>query len=194
MAEVKVLIEGYALRGEEEKATSTSVLVKTKNFNLIVDPGMDRNLLLKSLKRENLKINNIDYIFLSHYHMDHSLLTGIFENARVLYTGDVYSFDGQISERESNLLGEEIEIIKTPGHNSDCRTMLVKTKQGVIAIAEDVFWWWDDEEQKTDFNSLMKHKDQFATDNEKLKESRKKVLELADYIIPGHGKMFKVNK
>ena len=194
MAEVKVLIEGYALRGEEEKATSTSVLVKTKNFNLIVDPGMDRNLLLKSLKRENLKINNIDYIFLSHYHMDHSLLTGIFENARVLYTGDVYSFDGQISERESNLLGEEIEIIKTPGHNSDCRTMLVKTKQGVIAIAEDVFWWWDDEEQKTDFNSLMKHKDQFATDNKKLKESRKKVLELADYIIPGHGKMFKVNK
>ena len=194
MAEVKVLIEGYALRGKEEKATSTSVLVKTKNFNLIADPGMDRNLLLKSLKRENLRINDINYIFLSHYHMDHSLLTGIFENAQVLYTEDVYSFDGQISERGVNLLGEEIEIIKTPGHNSDCRTMLVKTQQGIIAIAEDVFWWWDDEKQKTEFNSLMKHKDQFATDNKKLKESRKLVLEKADYIIPGHGKMFKVKK
>ncbi|MEK6847852.1 MAG: MBL fold metallo-hydrolase [Nanoarchaeota archaeon] len=194
MAEVKVLIEGYALRGKEEKATSTSVLVKTKNFNLIADPGMDRNLLLKSLKRENLRINDINYIFLSHYHMDHSLLTGIFENAQVLYTEDVYSFDGQISERGVNLLGEEIEIIKTPGHNSDCRTMLVKTQQGIIAIAEDVFWWWDDEKQKTEFNSLMKHKDQFATDNKKLKESRKLVLEKADYIIPGHGKIFKVKK
>ena len=194
MAEVKVLIEGYALRGKEEKATSTSVLVKTKNFNLIADPGMDRNLLLKSLKRENLRINDINYIFLSHYHMDHSLLTGIFENPQVLYTEEVNSNDAQNTERGVNLLGEEIEIIKTPGHNSDCRTMLVKTQQGIIAIAEDVFWWWDDEKQKTEFNSLMKHKDQFATDNKKLKESRKLVLEKADYIIPGHGKIFKVKK
>jgi len=40
----------------------------------------------------------------------------------------------------------------------------------------------------------MMHEDEFATDIEKLKESRKKVLEIADWIIPGHGKMFKVNK
>lgn len=194
MTEVKILIEGHALRKEEEKATSTTVLVKAKNFNLIVDPGMNRNLLIEALKKENLKINDIDYVFLSHYHMDHSLLTGIFENARVLYTDDIYSFDGKISEREDNLLGEDIEIIKTPGHNSDCRTMLVKTQQGIIAISEDVFWWWGDEEQKINFNSLIEHEDEFATDNEKLKESRKKVLEVADYIIPGHGKMFEVKK
>jgi glyoxylase-like metal-dependent hydrolase (beta-lactamase superfamily II) len=194
MAEVKVLIEGYGLRKGEEKATSTTVLVRTKNFNLIVDPGMNRNLLLDSLKKENLKIGDINYVFLSHYHMDHSLLSGIFENAKILYTGDIYSFDGKISERKDKLLGEEIEIIKTPGHNSDCRTMLVKTKQGIIAIAQDVFWWWDDEEQKTDFNSLIEHEDEFATNKDALEESRRLVLEKADYIIPGHGKMFKVKK
>jgi glyoxylase-like metal-dependent hydrolase (beta-lactamase superfamily II) len=194
MPKVKILICGKALREGEERVTSTTVLVKANNFNLIVDPGMNRNLLLESLKKENLKPSDIDYVFLSHYHMDHSLLTGIFENSQVLYTEDIYSFNGKISEREGNLLGEEIKIVKTPGHNSDCRTMLVKTGQGVIAIAEDVFWWWDDEEQKTDFNSLMEHKDEFATDNEKLRESRKLVLEKADYIIPGHGKMFKVKK
>jgi glyoxylase-like metal-dependent hydrolase (beta-lactamase superfamily II) len=28
----------------------------------------------------------------------------------------------------------------------------------------------------------------------KLQESRKKILEMADWIIPGHGKIFKVKK
>lgn len=194
MTEVKVLIEGYASRGDKEKATSTVVLVKTNNFKLIVDPGMDRDKLLEALDKEGLNVKDINYIFLSHYHMDHSLLAGMFENAKVLYTDGVYSFDGEISERDEKLLGEDIEIIKTQGHNSDCRTMIVKTDEGVIAIAEDVFWWWDDEEQRTDEESLMMREDEFATDIEKLKESRKKVLGIADWIIPGHGKMFKVNK
>lgn len=194
MAEVKVLIEGYAKRKDEERATSTTVLVKTKRFNLIVDPGMNRKKLLKALNKENLDVEDIDYVFLSHYHMDHSLLTGIFENAKVLYADDIYSFNGEIAEREDKLLGEDIKIIKTQGHNSDCRTMIVKTGRGVIAIAEDVFWWWDDEEQKTDKKSLMMHNDEFVTDVLKLEDSRRKVLEIADYIIPGHGKMFKVKK
>ena len=40
----------------------------------------------------------------------------------------------------------------------------------------------------------MNKEDDYANDMEKLKESRKKALEIADYIIPGHGKKFKVEK
>jgi glyoxylase-like metal-dependent hydrolase (beta-lactamase superfamily II) len=40
----------------------------------------------------------------------------------------------------------------------------------------------------------MNHRDPYVKDKEKLKESRKKILEIADYVIPGHGKMFKVEK
>lgn len=36
--------------------------------------------------------------------------------------------------------------------------------------------------------------DPFANDNEALKKSRKLVLEKADWIIPGHGKKFKLVK
>ena len=64
--------------------------------------------------------------------------------------------------------------------------------KGKIAIVGDVFWWEDDEEHKTDFESLMNHKDPYVKNEEQLKQSRKRVLELADYIIPGHGEMFKV--
>lgn len=33
-----------------------------------------------------------------------------------------------------------------------------------------------------------------ASNMEALKESRQKVLEISDFIIPGHGRMFKVDK
>ena len=55
-------------------------------------------------------------------------------------------------------------------------------------VGADVFWWAENEEQKVD---IEKH-DDFAEDMKTLKESRRKALEIADFIIPGHGKMFKV--
>ena len=195
MAEIKVLIEGYA-REEKgaEAASCTTTLIKDKQLNIIVDPGMNRRLLLESLKKEKLSIKDINYVILTHYHLDHSLLTGIFENAKVLYSSDIYSFDGKIAENKNRIFSDDIEIIKTPGHNSDCRTIFVKTDKGTIAICADVFWWTEEEEQKTDEKSLLEHEDPYATDKGKLRESRKLILVRADYIIPGHGKMFKVEK
>lgn len=195
MVEVKILINGYAKEnGNIEEATCTTTLIKKDNKNIIVDPGMNRNLLLESLKKEGLSLKDINYVFLTHYHMDHSLLTGIFENAPILYTSDIYSFDGTIRERGNEILGQEIEVIETKGHNSDCRTLLVKTNKGIIAVAGDVFYWFDSEERKTDKESLINREDPYATDIKALKESRKKVLESADYIIPGHGEMFEVKQ
>ena len=195
MAEVKVLIEGYAKEGEKyEHTSSTTVLIKDKKLNIVIDPGMNRKQLLESLKKEGLSPKDIDYVILSHYHLDHSLLTGIFENAKVVYSNEIYSFEGKIFENKGRLFSKDIEIIKTPGHNSDCRTILVKTDKGLIAICEDVFWWRDDEEQKIDEKNLLNHDDPYATNKEILKESRKKILEMADWIIPGHGKIFKVKK
>ena len=40
----------------------------------------------------------------------------------------------------------------------------------------------------------MNHKDPYMKNEKQLMESRNKILEIADYIIPGHGKMFKVEK
>jgi glyoxylase-like metal-dependent hydrolase (beta-lactamase superfamily II) len=47
-------------------------------------------------------------------------------------------------------------------------------------------------EQKTDIKSLLSLKDPFVKDEEALLASRKKILKIADIIIPGHGKPFKV--
>ena len=196
MAEVKVLIQGYAREEEDsESASSTTTLIKESELNIIVDPGMNRELLLEALKKENLSPRDINYVILTHYHLDHSLLAGIFENARVMDNEDIYSFNGKIKRHDNRVPGTDIKIIKTPGHDMFHCSVLVKTKEfGQVAIVSDVFWWSDEEEQKTDKESLMNHEDPYVKNKEELMKSRKKVLEIADYIIPGHGKMFKVEK
>lgn len=196
MAEVKILIEGYAKeKNGAEFVSSTTTLIRERGLNIIVDPGMDRKLLLESLRKENLSPDKINYVILTHYHLDHSLLAGIFENAKVLDNGEAYSWDGKIESHGGRIPRTNIEIIKTPGHDMFHCSVLVKTTDfGKVAIVGDVFWWEDREEQKADKESLMEHKDPYVKNEEELMESRKKILEIVDYIIPGHGKMFKVEK
>ncbi|MBU4369458.1 MBL fold metallo-hydrolase [Patescibacteria group bacterium] len=196
MTEIKILIKGYAReKNGDEYASSTAVLIKTKNKNIIVDPGIDRKRLLTALKKENLSTNDIDYVILTHYHLDHSLLTGIFAKAKILDQSEIYSWDGKIKEHYGYVPGTDIKIIKTPGHDMFHCSVLVKTKKlGLVAIAADVFWWADKQKQKIDKKNLMKLKDPYVKDKKALKISREKILRIADYIIPGHGKMFKVKK
>ncbi len=74
-------------------------------------------------------------------------------------------------------------MVKTPGHSGGSVTLFVKTDKGVIAICGDVFWEEDGPKE-----------DPYATNHEKLKESREFVLNKADWVIPGHGPMYPTKK
>lgn len=193
MAEVKVLIEGYAKQIEKGwVASSTTCLVTVGNQKIITDPGCNREKLLETLNKEGLTTNDIDFVFLSHCHPDHILLAGIFEKAKFITfdTNLMYNKD-LITEFDKHELGKDIEIIETPGHVLEHLSLLVNSPKGKIAIAGDVIWWLDNEEQIFDINQ-KDHTQAKGMNMEALVESRKKLLEVADYIIPGHGKMFKV--
>ncbi len=183
MAEVKILVEGYISADTGGHSCSTIVLVKDKNLKIIVDPGTvpDQNLIKERLKEEGLNVDDINMVFITHSHMDHYRNIGMFPKAKVLdYWG---WWEGDVWKKANENVTEDIKVIKTPGHSQDSITFLVKTEKGTVAICGDVFW-------KENFPE----DDPYATDKEKLKESRKKVLEMADWIIPGHGKMYKVKK
>ena len=92
-------------------------------------------------------------------------------------------WDGGAVSDWSEQFTNDIRIIKTPGHNYDGLTMLVKTADGEVAICGDVFW-------KENFPEV----DAYATDTKKLAASRKKVVEIADWIVPGHSDIYKVKK
>ena len=192
MNEIKVLIEGYAKEIEDGwTASSTVTLVKSNGKNIIVDPGFNRTKLLDSLKKENLEIKDIDYVFLTHNHPDHAFLAGIFENAKVV--DELYIYDKNIITKHGGLIpGTDLKIIRTPGHMEEHCSLVVPTRQGTYVVAGDVFWWLENEKQEVNINKP--DNDPEHMDIQKLIASRKKVLEIADYIIPGHGKMFKVEK
>lgn len=188
MSKVKVLTEGYAKPIKNGwTASSTVILIQTNGKNIIVDPRCNRQKILEELSKNGLKTANINFVFLTHNHTDHVLLMGIFENAKVITSLEVYNGDEQI-EYEGQLPELGLGIIETPGHSDDSKMLLAETEDGRYAIAGDVFWWKEGEEQRIDVNKP----DPYAEESmESLIKSRKKVLDLADWIIPGHGKMFK---
>jgi glyoxylase-like metal-dependent hydrolase (beta-lactamase superfamily II) len=194
MATVKVLINGYVKEVDGvEYASSSVTLICDHDLNILVDVGMNRELLISALKAEGLESKDINYVVLTHTHLDHCLLAAMFENAKFLDDSSIYTFDGKITAHDNKIPDTNIEIISTPGHDELHCSVLVNTDEyGKVAVAADVFWWPDNQEQKTDKESLLNLDDPYMKDKKTLLESRKKLLDIADYIIPGHGKMFKV--
>lgn len=191
MAKVKVLIEGYAKQLEKGwVASSTTCLITTEDKKILTDPGCNREKLLEALGKEGLTTDDIDYVFLSHCHPDHILLAGIFEKAKFVTfdTNLVYDKD-LLLEFNKHEMGRDIEIIETPGHVLEHLSLIVDTPEGKVAIAGDVIWWVDGEKQVFDINQ-KDHTQAKGMNMKDLIESRKKILEVADWIIPGHGKMF----
>jgi glyoxylase-like metal-dependent hydrolase (beta-lactamase superfamily II) len=191
MDEVAVLAEGYARKTKNGWiANSTSVLVKSRGKIIIVDPGCRRQMLLDALKRENVKTGDVDFVLITHSHADHSMLMGIFGNAKVLDCDEIFDGDMQVSHGGA-IPGTSLKIIQTPGHSEDHCSLLAKTEKGICAIAGDVFWWQEGEKQEINAN----RKDAaHPSDVKKLARSRKLLLERADWIIPGHGKPFRTKR
>lgn len=193
MAKVKVLIEGWADFSKIWKDNCSVVLVESEKGKIIFDPGLDRKRLLSVLEKEKLNLDEINYIFISHKHTDHCLLMGIFPKAFICTGKFIYkSFtDLEQGEIKEDFFGTDIKIIDTPGHAKNHACLLVKTEMGNVLLAGDNFWWDRNEKQNIDYKTLIFRKDMFAENQELLEKTRKKLLKIADWIIPGHGKMFK---
>ncbi len=183
MAEVKVLIKGYLAKDTGGHTCATISLVRDQGLNIIVDPGTVKNekVIINKLKQNNLTPAEINIVFLTHSHLDHYRQLGLFKKAKILdYWG---WWLGDKNFAASARISKNINIIKTPGHSNDGLSMLVKTNKGKVAVCGDVFW-----------RKNFPKNDAYATDRKKLDASRKKILKVADYIIPGHDEMYKNNK
>ncbi len=188
MAEVKVLVPGYtnedsAEAGEEEKTCATITLVRDKDIVMVIDPGVleSQQILVDALEKEGLSVDDVNVVCLTHSHIDHFRNIGMFPEAKTL---EFYGlWDKNTVDDWKEQFTDDIKIIKTPGHNTTSLTLLIKTDKGIVAICGDVFW-----------KENLPEKDEYADEPEKLKTSREKVIELADYIVPGHADMYKVKK
>lgn len=194
MDELKLLIKGYAKKTKQGfRASSAVVLIRTNGLNILVDPGSNQARLLAALKRAKIRPSDIDLILLTHFHLDHILNIRLFPKAIILDVDTIYKDDRGVLYKDF-IPGTEIQVIPTPGHAHEHGALIVETEEGRVAVAGDIFWWNDGEEQKTDYKSLVYKKDPYTKNWKQLVGSRKKLLKMADWIIPGHGKMFRVEK
>jgi glyoxylase-like metal-dependent hydrolase (beta-lactamase superfamily II) len=189
MAEVKVLIEGYAtwLEAHKQKACGSVTLIRGKH-NCIVDTGnvTDEERIKELLKREGLSPEDIEFVIITHGDIDHVGNNNLFKkapyiNGHDICRGDIYTFFEDKYEIEP-----DISVLNTPGHSIEDVSVLIKTPNGLVAVTGDLF------EKETDAQDESWKV--FSKYPEYQLKSRKKILELAGWIIPGHGKMFKVEK
>ena len=195
MNKVKVLVEGYAHPNSDGSYTAspTCTLVESNGKKFLVDPATNKELLLVALKKEKLAEKDLSFIYLTHYHPDHWLNVRLFPNLDV-YDGDTCWRGDTEFFHQGNLPDVDVEIVKTSGHATEHSSLLVKTGDGMICICTDVFWWEDGKQKSDNVEDLLSLEDPFANDKEALSVSRKLVLSKADFIIPGHGRMFKIKK
>ncbi len=190
MSQVQVLLQGYVYTKEgNEFASSTCTLIEDSYQRMLVDVGSNPEKLLAALRTKNLTPANIDAVFLSHFHPDHWLSLSQFPNVRIIGGGFWWKKDA-IIPCEDTIPKTNIRIVPTPGHSADHASLVVKTETQTVAVAGDVFWWADDETPDLTAEGILNRPDPYATDMKSLIESRKKLLSMADYIIPGHGKAF----
>ncbi len=201
MAEVKILVKGFHdPAGEKLKIGSTVTLIKSDKNILVDTSGFKQEENLKQqLANENLTFEDIDIVFLTHLHLDHICNVHLFPNAIVyckLFGGDYpgqrhFPKEGTLERfdlKDNVEIAKDVLVIELPGHTSDLIGLVVETEKGKVVIASDAM---GTEKNKDISNKppVMLLWNEEAYDN-----SRKKILEVAEYIIPGHGDMFKVKK
>jgi glyoxylase-like metal-dependent hydrolase (beta-lactamase superfamily II) len=187
-AEVKILIEGTTTadtvaKNGDERTRPTISLIRDKDIVMVVDPGVLENqeVLVKALLEEGLGVNDINIVCITHSHIDHYRNIGMFPKAKTLEYYGLWEKESVQDWQE--WFSENIQILRTPGHDKTSITFFVKTADGIVAVCGDVFWKEDHPQN-----------DIYASDPIELEKSRDLVLKMADWIIPGHGPMYKVNK
>ncbi|MHA1783959.1 MAG: MBL fold metallo-hydrolase [Candidatus Helarchaeota archaeon] len=198
MIEIEILKEGRLIRNEQNmilNAESSVTLIKSPNLNIIVDTSIKsaRSEIISKLNDLNLTPNEIDIVFSTHNHHDHVSNNEIFENSKK------YVNKLELKKRKRNdfipliidpkkpyQLDENIELIATPGHTIGSTSVIIKINEKNYVITGDAipikenYINWVPPIINVNYQSCL--------------DSMERIKKIADFIIPGHGKIFKVNK
>ena len=194
-----LLMGKHGKNSEGRLEISSNVTLVKSDKNIIVDTGgfRDRNALVAVLKGEGVEPGDIDVVVLTHMHLDHVVNVDLFVNADVYLKFSGHGYPGQVHHAKDGTLErtdivdgaeivEGVTFLLTPGHSEDMVSVVVDTSDGKVVVAGDAIPGgdWLDESKEPD--------PMIVFSVEKFNESRKKILNVADYVVPGHGEMVEV--
>jgi glyoxylase-like metal-dependent hydrolase (beta-lactamase superfamily II) len=192
--QIIILFDGYSKDEESSMlANCTCTLIKGPP-NIIIDTmtAWDGNRIIEALSHNGINCNDINFVICTHGHSDHIGCNYLFPKATHI-VGFCVSFENRFyainfKSGEEYIISDKIRVIPTPGHTLQDVSVIVDTGNSVVAITGDLF---ENEEDLSDDNIWKSA----GSDSEHLQIiNRKKILEIADYVVPGHGPMFKVQK
>src|SRR3989338_3727521 len=167
------------------KICSAVVLLKAEHpgeKNIIVDTGSSgyADEILARLKKEGLKPEDIEFVLITHNHMDHVFNTYLFRNASIV-RGRVVDYPNHaltMFKSSDSVKIPGVTIFPTPGHVQNHTSYVVKSGGKTYVIAGDAI---QEDRIKTGAFGVPP--------NQEYIDSAKKIVEIADVVIPGHGRI-----
>lgn len=186
--------------------STNTLLIRDEGLNILLDPGILQlgryGAMDKRLKELDMKPDDIDMVVNSHCHYDHVESNYIFRGKPLVihekeleYCDRLYwpeftdAFMGIMDIQAvsgSKRLTKHVEVIETVGHTPGSITVVVETKDGLVACVGDAVI------VKEDLLSLRPPSVQTVNiEAESAVESLKKIRDLEPYlVIPGHDAPF----
>ncbi|KAK5985931.1 hypothetical protein GCK32_002398 [Trichostrongylus colubriformis] len=194
---VTQLVQGHLQRIEQgSKMTASVSLVFDGGYYILVDSPSSADMkaketMLQCLSAKSINPGEVQLAVTTHGHPDHFGQGNFFPNARHFfgsyeYVDDVY-IKTELDVNDTMKITNNVELWNTPGHTAqDISVMVSKVPCcGIVAVVGDLFY--------DEADALNETSEWFAEAWNPVvgKSSRSKVICHADYIIPGHGKLFK---
>nr|XP_005598673.1 metallo-beta-lactamase domain-containing protein 1 [Equus caballus] len=185
---------GPASSHEEPPPTggeAKSALEEAARGPILVDTGgpWAREALLGALAGQGVAPGDVTLVVGTHGHSDHIGNLGLFPAASLLVSHDFCLPGGRyllhgLGEERPLRLGPGLEVWATPGHGGqrDVSVVVAGTALGTVMVVGDVF------EREGDEDSWQA----LSEDPVAQERSRKRVLDTADVVVPGHGALFRV--
>jgi len=195
--EVIVLVPGFvgAIQGQRYPAGGTVTLLKG-NPNVVVDTGdvWQRAQIVAALAEHGTAADDVRWVVNTHGHLDHVGNNNLFPAATFVLDGDLardgsywmHDFSRGPLSIPARSGDDAISVMLTPGHTDHDLSVIARAAIGVVAVVGDLF-----EHAADEVGGVW---ERWSRDVARQRKSRAAVRAMADYIVPGHGGIFRVER
>ncbi len=197
---------------------STVTLIES-DIMILVDTGYDyetnmseenvqrnRKNLIHALKNSGLKPDDIDIVFITHWHKDHFGNMKVFKNSEFVMSEQTinrFNLDFR-GVKDNEKISDGVKVVYTPGHTEDHASLFIETNRlqysemmgsgGIITgLGKPNIVVGGDAVISSSYyitNKIWNHNADFFSEKSAM-DSINKINEFADFIISGHGGILK---
>ena len=192
MIQLDILAVGDLIRddgGNILKADSTSVLIRSGNRTIVVDPSTKymRPAVRTSFKQIGVFPKDVDTVILTHAHRDHIENLDLYQKARVyIHSGADVEIPGAIIvEGEEKKICDGVRMVHTPGHCPEHCSVFVDADRRYVVAGDAI-------PLEDNFRKMVPPR--LNTDPALALQSIKNISQYAQVVIPGHGFPFMTDR